>query len=309
MRFKHNIIRRQGANVHPDYMKTYVTTVAAGSFSKAAESLGVTQSAVSRRIQQLEGQYGFLLIDRSGSVLTPTEAGRIVLEKAYKMLELERDLVQDLDKLNKKASLGFGCSPAFGIAYLPQIMKVFMLSHSTVTGMNFSFEIPDKVVEGLREGSYQAGVIEYFEDYDFSGFAIEAMPDDEVVFVSSPLLAIEQDVTIDQLIIYDIYMRKEGCCFTKLLAFNMLNIGRNSDEFARTIVYDDMHLIINAVLDGSGISFVSRSLVDHHIHQGTLREHRLPHFQHTQQRTLLVDQSSTADLLVKDFIACVLAVF
>ena len=309
MRFTHNVRRPQGANVHPDYMKTYVTTIAAGSFTKAAESLGVTQSSVSRQIQQLEGLYGFLLIDRGGSMLSPTEAGRIVLEKAHKILKLESDMVQDLDKLRKKASVGFSCSPAFGIAYLPQIMKVFMLSHSTVTGMNFSFEIPDKVVEGLREGSYQAGVIEYYEDYDFSGFAIEAMPDDEVVFVSSPLLAIERDVTIDQLITYDIYMRKEGCCFTKLLAFNMLNIGRNSNEFARTIVYDDMHLIINSVLDGSGISFVSRSLVDHHIHQGALREHRLPNFQHTQQRTLLVDQSSSTDLLVKDFIACILAVF
>ncbi|MEI6208479.1 MAG: LysR family transcriptional regulator [Desulfuromonadales bacterium] len=293
-----------------NYLQTYITTISAGSFSKAAESLRVTQSAVSRRIQQLEEQYGFPLIDRSGSVLVPTEAGRIFLEKAHKMLTLEKVLLHELSMLNKKESVGFGCSPAFGIAYLPQIMKVFMLSHSTVTGMNFSFEVPDKVIEEIHEGNYQAGVIEHFEDYDFKGFEISSLPDDEVIFVSSPCLTIDrQYVTIDQLVKFDIYMRKEGCCFTKLLAFNMLNNGRNSNEFARTIVYDDLHLIINSVCDGSGITFVSRSLVDHHIQQGALREHRLPHFLHTQHRKLILKKSISAGPLLKDFIDCILAVF
>ena len=246
------------------YLQTFVTSIATGSFSKAAETLFVTQSAISRRIQHLEEQYGYPLIDRSGPLLVPTEAGKIVLEKAKRMLEIEKELAQDLRLLGQRKGVGFGCSPAFGIAYLPEIMKVFMLSHSSVSEMNFSFELPDKVVDGLREGNYQAGVIEHFEEFDFSGFEIMALPDDEVVFVSSPCLNIAEDgVTIDQLIAFDIYMRKEGCCSTKLLAFNMLNIGRNSNEFARTIVVDDLHLIINTVCEGSGITFVSRLSLIH----------------------------------------------
>jgi LysR family transcriptional regulator, transcriptional activator of the cysJI operon len=293
-----------------DYLQTFITSIATGSFAKAAEKLFVTPSAVSRRIQHLEAQYEFPLIDRSGPVLVPTEAGRIVLEKAIRMLELERELQQDLSELNKKACVVFGCSPAFGTAYLPQVMKVFMLTHTAVTGMTFSFEVPDKVIEGMHEGSFQAGVIEHFEVYDLNGFEITALPDDEVVFVSSPLLSIdEHNVSIDHLITFDIYLRKETCCFTKLLAFNMLNIGRNSHEFARTIVYDDLHLIINSVCEGSGVTFVSRSLVDHHIQQGTLIEHRLPHFQHTQHRTLIGKKSNPPDPLLKDFIDCILAVF
>lgn len=292
-----------------DYLQTFVTSITAGSFAKAADKLFVTPSAVSRRIQHLEEQYGFPLIDRSGPVLLPTEAGRIVLEKAHRMLDLERELQQDLSDLNKKACVFFGCSPAFGSAYLPKILKIFMLSHSTVTGMNFSFEVPDKVIEGLSEGSFQAGVIEHFEEYDLSSFEIMALPDDEVVFVSPPTLNITGHVDIDHLTTFDIYLRKEECCFTKLLAYNMHNIGRNSNEFARTIVYDDLHLIINSVCEGSGITFVSRSLVDQHIQQGILREHRLPHFQHTQHRTLIERKTTPADPLLKDFIDCIMAAF
>jgi len=285
-------------------------SIAAGSFSKAAETLSITQSAVSRRIQNLEEQYGYPLIDRSGPVLVPTVAGRLVLEKAHRMLALEQELMQDLRVLKQKTGVGFGCSPAFGISYLPEIMKVFMLSHSMVSEMNFSFEVPDKVIEGLRAGDFQAGVIEHFEDFDLCGFEISSLPDDEVVFVSSPRLDInEPNVTLEQLLSFDIYMRKEGCCATKLLAFNMVNIGRDSNEFARTIVCDDLHLIINAVCEGSGITFVSRALVAHHIRQGTLREHRLPFFQHTQHRTLMIKSSLVADPLLKDFTDCIFAVF
>ena len=302
--------RKRGVAVKSEYFQTLVEVVAVGSFSKAAERLFVTQSAVSRRIQFLEEHYGYPLIDRSGPVLVPTEAGRIVMEKANKMIALERELVQDLHEYEHKPGVTFCCTPAFGIAYLPEIMKRFMLLHSSTSEMNFSFELPDKVVEGLREGIYQVGVIEHSERYDLSGFETFELPDDEMVFVSSPLLALgEQEVTIDQLIVYDLYVRKEGCCSSKLLSFNMKNNGRSCADFARTIVCDDLHLIISTVCEGNGITFVSRSLVEQHLRQGTLREHRVAGFNHTHQRTLIVNTTCFVTPLLQDFVAGIFAAF
>lgn len=291
-----------------EYFRTFVESITLGSFSKAAEKLFVTQSAVSRRIQLLEEHYGYPLIDRSGPVLVPTEAGRIVLEKANKMIALERELVHDLHEYEQKPGITFCCTPAFGIAYLPEIMKRFMLLHSSTSEMNFSFELPDKVVEGLREGVYQAGVIEHSECYDLNGFETHKLPDDELVFVSAPLLGLgEQGVTIDQLVKYDLYIRKEGCCSSKLLSFNMRNNGWSCADFVRTIVCDDLHLIISAVCEGNGITFVSRSLVEQHLRQGILREHRVAGFNHTHHRTLIVPR--VPQPLLKDFIASIFAAF
>jgi len=293
-----------------EYFQTLVEVVAAGSFSKAAERLFVTQSAVSRRIQFLEEHYGYPLIDRNSPVLVPTEAGRIVMEKANKMIALERELVQDLHEYEHKPGVTFCCTPAFGIAYLPEIMKSFMLLHSSTSEMNFSFELPDKVVEGLREGIYQVGVIEHSERYDLSGFETFELPDDELVFVSSPLLGLgEQEVTIDQLVAYDLYVRKEGCCSSKLLSFNMKKNGRSCADFARTIVCDDLHLIISTVCEGNGITFVSRSLVEQHLRQGTLREHRIAGFNHTHHRTLIVNTTCFVTPLLQDFVAGIFAAF
>jgi len=54
------------------YLRTFVQSLEAGSFSKAADALCVTQSAVSRRIKFLEDQYGYPLLDRSGPLLAAT---------------------------------------------------------------------------------------------------------------------------------------------------------------------------------------------------------------------------------------------
>jgi len=61
-----------------------------------------------------------------------------------------------------------------------------MLSHSAVSGVKFFFELPDKVIEGLRAGSFQAGIIEHFEQYDLEGFETIVLPDDELVLSVHP---------------------------------------------------------------------------------------------------------------------------
>ena len=290
--------------------KTLVETVSLGSFSKAAEKLFVTQSTVSRRIQLLEEHYGVQLLDRSSPVLAPTKVGSIVLEKATRILFLERELVQQVLDLKQNPSVSFCCTPAFGIAFLPDIMKRFMLSHSAVSGVKFFFELPAKVIEGLRTGSFQAGIIEHMEQYDLEGFETIALPDDELVFVSSPKLGLdEQTTTIDELIRHDLYVRMEGCCSSKLLAFNMQKTGRDCAEFARTIVCADLHLIIDMVCEGNGITFISRSLVERQVQRGTLRTHRLPGFRHEHKRTMVLNRSSESCQLLQDFVTEIKAIF
>ena len=232
------------------------------------------------------------------------------MEKANKMIALEKELLQDLQEYEHKSGVTFCCTPAFGIAYLPAIMQSFILSHSNVAEMNYSFEMPDKVIDGLREGIYQAGVIEHAENFDLSGFETFSLPDDTLIFVSSPRLGlVETETTIDQFLSYDLYIRKEGCCSSKLLTYNLKNNGKSPADFSRTIVCDDLHLIIKTVCDGNGVTFVSRSLVEQHLREKILCEHRIRGFNHTHHRTLIVNRSYSDNSLLKDFVAGIFKAF
>ncbi|MBV5339592.1 MAG: LysR family transcriptional regulator [Deltaproteobacteria bacterium] len=285
------------------YLRTLVESIATGSFSKAAENLFITQSAVSRRIKFLEDQYGYPLVDRSGPVMIATEAGLVVIEKAEKILQIENDLLNDLRGLSLKTGITFCCTPSFGITYLPEIMKAFMLHKPDMLELKFSFEMPDKVVDGMLKGFYQVGVIEHNTDYDLADLETFELPGDEVVFVSSPQLGLTgAEVLIEDLIGFDLYTRNEGCCSSKLLDHNMKQLGRDCTDFNRIIYYDDLHLIISSVLQGYGLAFLSRSVIAKFVEEGTLRTHRATGFDHAYKRTLIVGNSSASTQLLGNLI-------
>ena len=293
-----------------DYLRTLVESIATGSFSKTADKMCITQSAVSRRIKFLEDQYGYSLIDRSGPLLTATEAGRIVLEKAERMLRLEEELHQDLRALAPRQGITFCCTPSFGVAYLPKIMNDFVRMNTGMSEMKFFFDMPDKVIDGLRKGLYQAGVIEHNEVFDLTSFEACELPGDDVVFVSSPKLGhIAREVTVEQLIGYDLYTRKEGCCSSNLLECNMKKLNRDFSDFSRIFFYDDLHMIISSVLDGNGIAFISRSVVDNYLKDGRLREHRVVGFDHSYRRTLVMNSTYVSCPVLGSFVSCINSAF
>lgn len=292
------------------YLKTFIETVNTGSLSKAAENLCVTPSAASRRIKFLEEHYGYPLLDRSSPVLAPTQAGRLVLEKAKVLLEIEQELLYGLHEMDNKPRVAFCCTPAFGIAQLPFILKDFMLSNADMSDLKFFFKMPDMVVEGLQQHLFDLAVIEHCACLDLKEFLTVPLPDDEMVFVSSPSLGIAPDLTdLDVLVRQRLYSRNEGCCSKVFLDFNMKSVGRDSREFKQIIIYDDLHLITQAVLDGEGIAFISRSVVAKHLENGSLRTHRVAGFRHNRNRTFVVSNSKQIDAALMNFIRCIFSAF
>src|SRR5688500_9032028 len=70
----------QGLNL--DYLKAFVTVIEQGSFSAAAERLGLTQPAVSLQVRQLERKLNTTLTERVGRKVRPTAAGAELLGHA-----------------------------------------------------------------------------------------------------------------------------------------------------------------------------------------------------------------------------------
>jgi DNA-binding transcriptional LysR family regulator len=287
------------------YLKTFIEVIAAGSFSKAADTLCVTQSAVSRRIKFLEEQYDCELIDRTGPVLIPTSHGRLVLEKAQKLMEIERELLVGLKSLGDDKTISCGCTPAFGIAYLPAILKEFMLQNADLNNLKFIFDMPEAIVKGLRENIYDLAVVEHCQCFDLSEFRTWSLSRDDMVFISSPTLNLAApEADIEALTSHHLYSRKEGCCSYEFLKKNMERVGRSLNDFEKIIIFDDLHLIIRAVTAGEGIAFISRSLVTKELEEGLLCGHLVSGFLHEKNRTLAVVEESLRDPVVKNFLDC-----
>ncbi|BCG49152.1 Transcriptional regulator, LysR family [Citrifermentans bremense] len=284
-------------------LKTLIESVECGSFSKAAETLCVTQSAVSRRIKILEDRYGHLLLDRSGPVLKPTPVGELLIEKARQLLELEQEFVHQIQALKQKKKISFCCTPPFGISYLPDIFTRFMADSSQNTELQFVFDMPEGALKGLRERIFDLVLIEYCEDLDLQEFDSYPLPDDEMVFVSAPGYGIDAPlVEVDALLSQRLYCKKSGCCARRFLEKSMQTLGRDAAEFSNTVFFDDIPFIIRAVMAGDGITFISRSIVASSLERGELISHQVQGFDPSRPRRLVLRRECTLDPALLDFI-------
>jgi len=289
--------------VESSYLKTFVEVVRAGSFSRAAETLNLTQPGVSRRIKTLEEQYGCELVDRAGRVLRPTPAGRLVFEAAETLLGVEQNLMSGLRVLGGKAKISFSCTPSFGIAHLPSVLKDFMLACPDSADLKFVFNTPEQILQGLTDRSFDLAVMELCESFDLSEYAVFPLPGDEAVFVSSPSLGLASpETTIAALLDIPFFVRREGCCSRLLLEKNLHAVGHDLRDFRRVIVHDDLHLVVQALLDGEGISFLSRDVLGDHLAAGRLLAHRVPGFHHSRQRALALNRPVALDEASSHFV-------
>jgi len=277
------------------YLKTLVEVVRAGSLTKAADLLCVTQSAVSRRIKFMEEQYGSMLLDRSGPVIVPTPTGSMVLEKAREIVEIERELMSSLGVQERQRGLTFLCTPTFGTVYLPGILREYMLKHIDGGNLRFLFDVPEKIVKGLREGVCEIAVIEHCDCFDLPDFETVALPGDEMVFAAAPSLGMRVGAaSIDELFTYTLYGRSDGCCSRTLLEANLKGMGRTIGEFRRVVVFDDLHMILRSVRGGDGLAFISSDLIEPDVRAGNLIKFRVPGFTHRRSRTFVFSNQLSA---------------
>ena len=97
------------------------------SISKAAEKLFISQPTLSQHIQKLEKKLGVELFDRTMTPLTLTYAGEHFVEIASKILDFEKQLIQEMEYINDscKGRLTIGISTIHGTSILPIILPKY----------------------------------------------------------------------------------------------------------------------------------------------------------------------------------------
>jgi LysR family glycine cleavage system transcriptional activator len=102
------------------------------SFTEAAAELHLTQSAVSRQIQQLEQSLGVLLFERRHRAIVLTEAGRVLQRAAVESLERLRDATARIRTAPTLRQVAMTCTPGFASLWLIPRLSHFTASHPKV---------------------------------------------------------------------------------------------------------------------------------------------------------------------------------
>lgn len=119
-----------------DLLETYAAVVGSGTTQGAAAQLGITQSAVSRRLAQLECSLGIALFRREKSRLVPTRDSAILHDQIAALIESARRLASRAGELRSGNSPELTLSVAFpaslALSIVPRIVARFLESYARV---------------------------------------------------------------------------------------------------------------------------------------------------------------------------------
>ena len=278
-------------------LKTFLKVATVGSITKAAVVLFITQSAVSRRIKQLEEYVGSPLFERTGTLLKLTTAGHLLIDKGRKILEIRHAFFEELAVQQGKQKISFCCTPSLGMNRLSGFLSTFAANHSKNIEFSCVFTMPEEAIAGIDSGRFDLALIDHCDEIELKNHLLYHLPDDEMVFVSSPSLGISQaELKIERLFDERLYLKNKNGCAKRFIEMNLLAMGRAFDNFASVVFFDDLSFLSDEVLAGKGISFVSKGFVRKELQDGRLLAHKVFGFNHFRHRSLVIGRENLSPL-------------
>lgn len=250
---------------------TLRTVVDKGSFSHAAEDLGISQPAVSFQIRALEERIGHRLLDRSGRRVTLTDAGRVVDSHARRMLALEDELMRDVAGLSDHLSgpLVLGSSTGPGELLLPHLLGGFKRENPAVE-VSLVVQDTQTVCDRVLDDEIELGVVGAARPH--RGLVFEPFVRDELVVICPPgdALATRRRISLADLASQPLILQQRGSGVRAVLEAAFRAAGIRMRDLDVTLELGLQQSVRAAVLDGLGITVISRLAVARDLDEGRL---------------------------------------
>lgn len=235
-----------------------LATARYGSFTAAAERVGVTQSAITRSVAELERQLGFQIFTRTARGAVLTEQGRIFEEGAKRVIDLTQDLLRGVSTSADPfaGSLRIGVSPPSIEWLLMEPLTVLIARHPRIR-LEISGSSFERVVQQLRTETidvalgFEAG---FEEQPDFRRERLAPMRTTFFVRHGHPILECS-DVTTADLAKYDMVMPSDSRPYDSWLR----NIYEEAGFDARNRLHfiDFFPLVARMIKNTDALGFVS----------------------------------------------------
>lgn len=224
-----------------------------GSYSRAADELSISQSAVSHQIAQLEEQVGQPLFRRKGRGVELTVSGRLLLDSVGKSLDQIRNGLDRIETYMDDSLVTLVCPAPIAEGWLQPRLDMLLREHPALCPI-ISIDETARYIDEMdvdiaitREPLRQRGVFEVPLLEDELAAVVHADSADKT---AAGLLCLESDLTSDRIGPF---------------------IREHFGKLRKRAIYDDPRLLLDSALRGHGVALVSRLLADEALHTGQLQ--------------------------------------
>lgn len=229
-------------------LEVFLTTIQTGSFSKAAEELNCTQSAVTQTMNNFEAELGVALLDRSHKGVHLTPAGEKLLPNIIEAREGIDKLLKQAKSVaeGKETPIRIGCFSSIATSWLPQAIKAYQKDNPAI---NFSIKIG---TENLADLLLNHKIDIALGDTDrLTGFRFVPLMDDPycAVFPKGMVEPGKTAILQEDFVEYPFILAPENALKSHLISL---------PENALTVSCDDDFALLSMVSQGLGATAMPR---------------------------------------------------
>ncbi|MGB9669954.1 MAG: LysR family transcriptional regulator [Halothiobacillaceae bacterium] len=251
-------------------LKVFYTVARLLSFTKAAESLHMTQPAVTFQVRQLEEHFDTRLFDRTHNRVTLTDVGQVVYEVAERIFELYDEMERRVREMTGEmgGSLNIGASMTIAENMLPSLLGKFKKKHPDLN-VRLKVGNTESIVSMVEHNVIDLAIVE--GTVSNKNLLVEHCRSDELVVIMPPdhPLAKHKSLTVDQLMPYQFICREEGSG-TREAILNYLSEQGYPDGWTVCMELGSPEAIKGAVEAGMGLSVMSKVGITKELNLGML---------------------------------------
>ncbi len=253
-------------------LQAFVYAAESLSFSEAARQLHLTQPTISHHIKALEKTLGVELFQRSGHTLKLTEAGRLLLPFAHKLIHQAIDVQELMASLQENivGHLRIACSTTAGKYILPQLAARFC---QRFPGIQVSILAcrPLHVIPQLLEGEANLAVISSY-DLCGSGFECQEFFKDTIKLIvpADHPWALRESVEPADILEEPLLIREATSGTRRLMLTEFAKHDIGLDDLEIFMEMGNAEAIARTVEAGYGVSFISTLAADYILRLGRI---------------------------------------
>ncbi len=259
-----------------DQLRILKAIAAEGSFKRAADSLYVSQPAVSLQVQNLERQLDVPLFDRGGRRAQLTEAGHLLLSYGDQILTLCQETcraIEDLQNL-QGGTLVIGASQTTGTYLMPRLIGLFRQRYPEVVvqlHVHSTRRTCWSVVNGQIDLALIGGEV---PSETLENLEVIAYTEDELALILPPFHPLAQVKTISKEDLYKLQFIALDSQSTTRKVIDQILAGGDIDirRLKVEMELNSIEAIKNAVQSGLGAAFVSVSAIEKELQLGVLQQ-------------------------------------
>ncbi|WP_019556417.1 LysR family transcriptional regulator [Thiomicrorhabdus arctica] len=252
-------------------LQVFHTVAKVMSFTKAAETLHMTQPAVTFQVKQLEDFFNTRLFDRTHNKITLTDAGKVVYDYSDQILELYERMNSDVREMTGEVTgtLVIGASTTIAEYMLPSLLGAFKKQYDDV---NIRLQVgnTDAIVSMVENNMIDLGLVEapvHNKNLEVDVCRIDEM---QLICPKTHPLAKRDKVTVEDFRKYGYITREEGSGSRTVIDSYIREQGLTYSDLKVVMELGSPEAIKMAVESDVGIAIVSRSTLAKELKLDTL---------------------------------------